>query len=346
MQKYNLLILKGFLSVFLLALLLLSGCVKPTDQPPVPTQPPPTAAVTDAVTAVPTSPPARLLLVDPVGSASAEITAYLTNFTAQNSLQLEVVTTPELPPQTADTKVVIFLAEPAGLADIVAASPDTQFIVIGDVVLSSAGNLSIIQTRGYDLTFMAGYLTQSVAWDWRSAGLIPNDVVMSAEKTDAFINGARYLCGVCTPFYSPIVSFPMLAQESMQADAFTWAAQVEVLRQHFVNTFFVDPAAASVETLDGLKALESSIFNDVKLIGLSVTPNPERFTALIGFDVLPALVQLLPQAAEGSGGLSVSAQVKISTYTDEMVITPAKIDNFNRVAADLAAGIIVPLSLP
>ncbi len=335
-----------FLVLFLVISMLLVGCGKPTNQQPVATEPPAAIEPTDAATAVPTPPPARLLLVDPAGSTPAELTAFLTTYAAENGLQLETVNTPELSAQTAETKVVIFMAAPAGLGELVAASPDTQFIAVGDVALTGAGNLSVIQTKGYDLAFMAGYLSQSIAWDWRSAGLIPNDVVMSAEKTDAFINGARYLCGVCTPFYAPIVSFPMLAQESMQADVMTWAAQVEVLRQHFVNTFFVDPAAASAETLDGLKSLESSIFNDVKLIGLTGTPNPDRFTALLGHDILPAIVQLLPQVAAGSGGLSLGAQVKVASYTDESIITPAKIDNFNKVAADLAAGIIIPLSMP
>jgi len=27
-------------------------------------------------------------------------------------------------------------------------------------------------------------------------------------------------------------------------------------------------------------------------------------------------------------------------------VTPAKVDNFNRIAQDLAAGIIIPLSIP
>jgi len=346
MHTYRVPVLKSYFTLLLLVMLLLSSCSKPTDQPPVPTPPPLTQEVTDTPTAIPSAVPARLLLVDPAGVATAELTAYLSGFAAQNGLTLETLTTPELPPQTAETRIVIILAESPGLGELAAASPETQFVVIGDVTLPADGNLSVIQARSYDLTFMAGYLAQSIAWDWRTAGLIPSDVVMSAQKTDAFINGARYLCGVCTPFYAPVVSFPMLAQESMQADATTWAGQVSVLGQHFVNTFFVDPAAASPETLDGLKGLEPSIFNDVKLIGLAVTANPERFTALIGFDYLPALEQLLPQLAAGSGGLTLGAQAKVTAYTDETVITPAKIDNFNRVAADLAAGIIVPLSMP
>ncbi len=336
------------LLTILLALLTFSiaGCTRTTDTPPAETDLPATAEPTQAETAVPAAPAAKMLLVDPAGGASAELTAYLSSFAAENGLLLETVNSAELSPQTGETRVVILLAEPPGITEFVAASPATRFIVIGDVNAEGLPNLSVIKTSGVDLVFMSGFLTQMIAWDWRSAGLIPNDVVMSAEKTDAFLNGARYMCGVCTPFYAPVVSFPMLAQESMQADAATWGAQVDVLRQHFVNTFFVDPAAASIETLDGLMALEDSIFNDVKLIGLSGTPNPDRFTALVGFNVLPSLQQLLPQATAGSGGVTVGAQVMVLSYTDETVITPGKIESFNRVAADLAAGIIIPSSMP
>ena len=288
------------ITILVLLTLLISGCDRPTDQPPVPTEAPVTAEPTQAETAVPVPPAAKMKLVDPAGGASPELIAYLSSFAAENSLLFETINSAELSPQTDETRVVILLAEPPGVAEFVSASPATQFIVIGNVNSEGLPNLSVISARGEDLAFMSGYLTQMIAWDWRSAGLIPNDVVMTAEKTNAFINGARYMCGVCTPFFAPVVSFPMLAQESMQADAATWGAQVAVLGQHFVNTYYVDPAAASVETLDGLMALEDAIFNDVHLIGLSGTPNHERFTALLGYDTLPALQQLLPQVVAGS----------------------------------------------
>jgi len=58
------------------------------------------------------------------------------------------------------------------------------------------------------------------------------------------------------------------------------------------------------------------------------------------------LQQVLPQVLAGTGGLEARAQVVITANQDSAIVTPAKVDNFNRVAADLAAGIIIPLSIP
>ena len=206
-------------------------------------------------------------------------------------------------------------------------------------------NLSLIRTAGEDLAFMSGYLTMQIAWDWRAAGLIPTDTVMGAEKADAFENGARYLCGQCTPYYAPLVYFPLLAQESMQAGYDAWDAQIINLAQHYVNSYYLDPSISTPEILDRLIGLEDDIYNDVNLIGLRVAAD-DRYTALIDFDILPALQQLLPQALDGTGGQVLNAQARIVVNNNDQVVTIAKTDNFNRVAADLAAGIIIPLSIP
>lgn len=333
-------------AITLLLALLLAGCSRATDQPPTPSEPAGTTEPTLEVTLPPAAPPERILLVDPAGAATPELIAYLSAFAAENSLVFETATSPELSPQTAETRVVIVLADAAGMRDLAAASPDTQFIVSGNIETGELANLSVITTRAEDLAFMGGYLTQIIAWDWRAAGVIPTDTIMAAEKADAYVNGGRYLCGRCIPFYAPIVAFPLLAQESAQADALAWSAQVATLGEHYVNSFYVDPDVASAELLDSLMGLESYIYNDVKLVGLSGTPNPERFTALLGYDLLPAVQQILPQAAAGTGGLVMGAQVEVLSYSDEAVITPGRVENFNRVAADLAAGIISPLSIP
>jgi hypothetical protein len=72
---------------------------------------------------------------------------------------------------------------------------------------------------------------------------------------------------------------------------------------------------------------------------------PERFTALLDFDLIPALKQLLPQALAGTGGLTVEAQVKIAVSNNSDLISPAKMELFNKVASDLASGWISPLSV-
>jgi hypothetical protein len=324
--------------------LALSGCARPTDAPPSPTHAP-AVTPTEAPTAEPPTTPGKLILVDIAGQADDELSAYLSAFGAENELSIESLTSPELPAQGEETKVIVFLAEPANLSDLVAASPATQFIVVGDIENSTLPNLSVIRATGEDLSFMGGFLAMQIAWDWRSAALVPTDSVMSAEKADAFENGARYVCGQCTPYYAPIVYFPLLAQESMRAGIDAWDAQINNLALHFVNTYYIDPAISTPEVLDRLISLEDRIFNNVYLVGLSVATD-ERYTAILDFDILPALQELLPQALAGTGGQTAGARVVIAVNNNDQVVTIAKVDNFNRVAADLAAGLIYPLNIP
>jgi len=171
-------------------------------------------------------------------------------------------------------------------------------------------------------------------------------VVMAAEKADAFENGARYVCGQCTPFNPPLVYFPLLARETMQADFAAWDVVLNDLSQNFVNSYYIDPAMATTEMLDRISGLVEVVHHDISLVGLESTSSPERFTALLGFDLLSGLQQVLPQVLAGTGGLEARAQVVITANQDSAIVTPAKVDNFNRVAADLAAGIIIPLSIP
>lgn len=332
--------------LLLAASLLFSACSRPTAQPTPTAEPATPVLPTQVETAAPTENPSRILLVDPAGAATVELTDYLAGIAAENGLALETITSPELPPQPAATRVVIFLAEPANLADIAAASPDTQFIVSGAVDLAGIPNLSIIRARMEDQVFMAGYLAMLISWDWRTAGLVPTDTVMAAEKANAFENGARYLCGQCTSYYAPLIFFPLLGLESAQAGMNGWEGQVAVLEQSLVNSFYVDPSIVSPELLDRLAIIENTVTRDIYTVSLAGAAAPERFTALVGADILPALEQILPAVLTGSGGVTVGAEVKIVQNNDESVVTPGKIDNFNRVASDLAAGIIVPLSVP
>jgi hypothetical protein len=73
-------------------------------------------------------------------------------------------------------------------------------------------NLSVITTQAQDLAFMGGYLTTLIAEDWRSSGLIPNDTGLGLDYKDAFENGARYLCGLCVPYWAPLLYFPVVVE--------------------------------------------------------------------------------------------------------------------------------------
>ena len=335
----------NFSLILLLGVIGITGCTNSTAVPPIPTEPPATSLPVPA-TATQAPPAARLLVVDPAGITPPDVTDYLSTFALENGLGFETITDPELPPQAEDTRMVVFLAEPANLAEIVAASPATQFIVYGSPETITSPNLSILRANSEDLAFMAGYLTMLISWDWRAAGVIPTDVVMAAEKADAFENGARYVCGQCTPFYPPLVYFPLLAQESIQADSAAWDARINELSMNYVNSYYIDPALATPEMLDRIRGLSEVIHHDIYLVGLENSSAPESVTALLGFELLSGLQQLIPQALAGTGGLAARAQVTIIASQNNAIVTPAKVDNFNRVAADLAAGIIIPLSIP
>lgn len=333
-----------FLVVTGILVVALSGCTKPTDTPPLPTDMP-AVTPTEAATAEPTTAPAKMILVDTAGQADEELRAYLAAFSAENGLTVETLTSADLPAQGEETKLVILLQEPANLADLVAASLGAQFIVVGDLENPTQPNLSLIRTADADLAFMGGYIAMQIAWDWRSAALIPTDTVNGAGKADAFENGARYVCGQCTPYYTPIVYFPLLAQEAAQAGFDAWDAQINNLALHFVNTYYLDPAVSTPEMLDQLKGLEDRIYNNVYLVGLRAAAD-ERYTAILDFDIFPALQELLPQVLAGTGGQTAGARVVIVVNNNDQVVSSAKVENFNRTAADLAAGLIYPLSIP
>jgi hypothetical protein len=322
--------------VSVLILAVLSAC-KPTasTQEPAAVTQPPTAEATPEPTAV----SQKLLLVDPSAAAGEDVTQYLSEFAASNGLAFETINADTLPTLGEETRVVIYLTEPANLQDIISAAPQTQFIAVGSSDPAGSSNLSVIKSQPQDLAFMGGYLTSLIAWDWRSAGLIPNDTSLGSNYLNAFENGGRYVCGQCTPYYAPYYYFPLVLEESSSAGAAGWLAQTNSLAEYYVKAVYVDPSVASQEVMDVLAAGEYT------LVGNAGTAMPERFTALLGYYVLPGLKQLLPQALEGKGGQSAAAQVKIASYTDQNLVTPAKIELFNETAASLASGWVSPYSI-
>lgn len=320
--------------VIVLLLSVSAGC-KPEPPTPQPTLIPATPTLEPS----PTTIPQRLVLVDPNGTATPEMVTLVTEFSAANALVFQNMAALDVTPPTAETRIVVFNGVPEGLDDLAGSAPQTQFIVIGDADPAGRANMSVVKAKPEDLAFMAGYLTMLIAWDWRAGGLIPNDTTLGAGYADAFDNGGRYVCGQCTSAYAPFYYFPLEVEESLQAGAGGWQVQVNALVEYFVKAAYVDPSAALPEVLDSLTA------QGIILIGREGTLSPERFTALLGIDALPGLEQLLPQALAGTGGTTVGAQVKITSFKDESIVTPARVTLFNQTAANVAAGIIIPLSI-
>lgn len=324
------------LSNILLSLVVVSmlvGCSKPTSVPAALTAPPPT----EMPTLTPTAEPPRLVLLNESGSASQPVLDYLTNFAAENTLVFEQVNALDPAQVTPATRVVVALTQPANLDTLVTSAPQTQFIVAGNLDPAGKPNLSVITSKEEDLAFMGGYLTMLIAWDFRAGGLIPSDTALGVNLRTAFENGGRFFCGQCTSYFSPYYYFPLIVEESVNAGAAGWQAQLGPLAEYLVYAAYVDPSAAQTEVLDILAA------QGMNLVGKAGTPNPDYFIALLGVDLLPGLQQLLPQVLAGSGGTVVGSKVSLVEIRDHELVSPGKIDLFERMAEDVASGYVVPL---
>lgn len=324
--------------VLIISLLLAAGCSG--DRNSAVTSTPEETAI--PATATPGNP--EILWVGSQDEVNSSAIAVINDFATTNSLEyhaLDSITPTDLNP---NVKIVVLANEPTNLSELVSAASSTQFIILQKTSIS-APNLSTIQTRLEDEAFMAGYLTMLVADDWRAAGLLRSDSEIGASYEDAFTNGARYVCGKCNPYFAPIVEFPVVLSEPSGSAETVWANDAATLGQNWLSSVFIDPAAAFASVANGLSAYPIN-YESVTFIGTTDLPAGSVLTwdALLTSDSSSSLKLLLPKVLSGEGGLTMSAQIGLTSINEE-IITPAKQDLFNEVAAELAAGEIIPTSI-
>lgn len=307
----------------------------------------PAATSTPEATAVPptpTSAPAEIVWVSSQPDASAA-TSILTEFATANSLQYRTLATLDAGQINSGTRIVVFDSAPADLSSLAAAAPSTQFVVLGAGSTSAGGNISVIQASQTDTAFMAGYLTMLIAEDWRAAGLIPSDSAIGDAYADAFTNGARFVCGKCNPFYAPLVQLPLVAAVPSGTDAVTLQSNIAGLTANWLSAAFIDPAFVNADVVTAIN-VQAFNWEYVALITTDAAPTDVdgKWVARLGSDSAASLKLLLPELLNGQSGLSMKAQVTV-TSLDEEIVTPAKVELFNGVAAELASNQLVPTTV-
>ena len=246
--------------------------------------------------------------------------------------------TSELAP---DWKIVLFTAPPADLDQWLAAAPQTQFVVITPDERVGAANLTVIRTRLDQLAFSAGYLATMLAYDFRAAALVPSDDPIGPIWVDAFTNGGRYWCGLCNPFYAPLVRFPLVSYQPRGSSLDAWLAAVDQLSLNFVYVLYVAP---EISTPDLLFALASRGFI---LIG-SVPPQDEirtRWAATLRNDPAAALESLWSSVISGAGGQVVDAPLALEDVNSQY-LSQGRLDQFNRALQEIQSGMIYFLTPP
>jgi hypothetical protein len=239
-----------------------------------------------------------------------------------------------------DAKIVVFLMPPDDVDSLAAANPETQFIVITNREINAASNVSLIQMSPTQQAFLAGFIAVLVAPDYRAGGLIADSAPEIEQIQDGYFNGARYLCGRCTPVYGPIVAFPQVAIVPGTSPAEGWQAAFDQLNLTRIQTLFISPEAADPQFLAYLSSLNIAV--------LGILPPPDGFSnnwiATIQFDKLSSLDELWPDLLSGRGGQVIQAELLVSDI-NERWLTPGKMIMVEQVKDDLQAGWISPHSV-
>jgi len=308
----------------------------------------PAATPTPEATAVPPTPtpaPAEIVWVDAQGDANSALAAVVSEFAAANALQYRTVTALDASGINLGTRIVVFASAPENLTALAAASPATQFAVLGSSSTSVQANISVVQTSPADEAFMAGYLTMLIAEDWRAAGLLPSDSALGDSYADAFTNGARFVCGKCNPFYAPLVDLPLVTSVPTGTDTNTLLIAISTLTANWLSSAFIDPAFVNADTVT---TMNTQAFNWESVALISTVDAPQdsgaSWAALLSSDASASLKLLLPQLLAGQGGLNLKAQITLTSINED-IVTPAKQTLFNKIASDLAADQIIPLSV-
>lgn len=329
-------------AVFLMGILLLTACNLSAKNDPTVT---PTLVVTPTPeeTATLTPMPEKVILVAPDENAPQAQAAHATlaELAPLGGLQLEV--RPAIGPSdiAPEWKVVVLLAVQANLPELLAAAPQTQFVVISPVALEPGANLTVIRQDPTLQAFLAGYMAEVLASDWRAAGLLPSDTQAGSQLEEAFRNGGNYFCGICNVLYPPYVHFPLVGSLPSGSDAQAWQSAAETLEQSTIYVIYVAPEASSPELMSYLAQ------KGLTILGGRTPPVEARssYAGTVSSDVLAALKELWPEILAGNGGQAVSARLQISDVNPAL-LSPGRQLLAEGVMEDLESGLLSPLSVP
>lgn len=331
MKKTTRFLLPSLTLVFTLLILGSAGCTTRLPATPEITPIPPTPEAT----ATATTAPARIVLFDPASQSGSEITGLLTEFAAANSIGFE--TWSSLTGSFDGIKIFVVYGTLENLTEIAAATPQTQFVVISQTIVPAA-NISVIGYNPTHLAFLAGYLAAMTSDDWRAGALMVIDPNLSLAN--AFTNGGQYLCGSCTPQYTPMLNYPQVYTLPSQSGVAAWSIQATALiTDTAVNSVYIDPDADYPEVLDLLP-------NAVLYSSNPASANITRYTAILGAEVIAPLQQSLPDLLAGNGRKSIAAPVGLIKINNTDIVSSAKQALLKEVSQKLADGLIIPNSVP
>jgi hypothetical protein len=300
----------------------------------------PAPSATETPSQIP--PPAKayvLLITSPDSDPAvvAQVQPALAQLASQAGLDLKIQPALSDADLTGAAKAAIVIAPASGLSDFISKAPDTRFITLGIDGLAPAQNLTRLGAAGIQLqpAYVAGFIGAVLTPDWR-AGILSQPVPAGGQAIqDAFVNGARYFCGLCRPSFPPFLTYPQPA--AITADKAGWQSVVDQMVTNGVKTVYVAPQVQSQDLLDALAA------GGVNLIGSQTPPDSvaSSWIATVQLDYAGALNKAWPDILAGKPLDQAPVSLLVGD-TGSGLLNSARQRLVDQVTADLEKGLINP----
>jgi hypothetical protein len=320
--------------------LLLSVLAACTTVPATPTEtavtPLPATATETAAMPVPSDTPtvtARLLLVSAGAPEEAATAAAIASLADQAGLTVTPLTALTAADLDAGVRIVVWLRPDETIQALAASAPEVAFVGITSRALEPAANLSVIRLRSDYQTFIGGMITTLIAPDWRGGGLLPTDGPLGDAASNALINGGRYYCGRCAPYYAPVVLFPVISTLPSTSDPAAWQAAAAALHeQNRLEVIYLAPEAVSFE-------LATALATQFVLVGGAAPANgvPANWAATVTWDVPAALQSIWEDLVANTMGQASDAPLILSDVNPEL-LSPGRQALLQEAMDLLAAG--------
>lgn len=241
---------------------------------------------------------------------------------------------------TSDVVAAVFVGIPNDISALLQ-NQSIHFIIFSHEDLQPADNVSALIARPADLAFIAGYIAEITAEDWRGGALIGSGGAHSENEKNAFRNGGWYLCGLCNPKYAPYPGFPTVEQQSIGADWTSWQVSADALLANRVKVAYLAPEASSAEVSGYLTRM------GVKLLGQGMPPSAaqDNWITSLNWDTDQALRYAWQRLVNGENGQAVPIEVMME-YTNEDLLPVGRQRLVNEVISLLRNGMIDTLPVP
>ena len=236
-------------------------------------------------------------------------------------------------------KIVIALPPDPGIVELAAAAPDVQFLSINIPGIAVGANVSVLgdNSQSNIAAFLAGYTASMLTDDYRIGMLMPRDNNDAVQALNSFINGRRFYCGVCRPYFYLPWDFPQYLDIGADEDADNYDAYADILiLQYKVRTIFIHPGIYTQDLVDYIGTTGTSMIGTI-----SPEQRPAGWIMTIQPDTIQAIQSAWPSLIAGQGGITVQSPLGLSDI-DPILLSPGKQQDVEQTLEKLQKGLIAP----